>query len=348
MVDVRLVLTGTMEQVKIDELKDNNLYIPNKIEIPQSVDLLKECQFSSAKSGEEVNSILNASSPNLPTQQDAYNEEVLDSSFKNVKAMTVEPQQTDGQGFGSVTAFPEGNVYPGMGSEWSSSVKEIDIIEPEPLEVEPKLPLEIEEQLKDEIEKEIATESTEDEDEDEDIEREEKFDENTEIKVNSFNQAEITEINNYITVNVPYSILQEFFPLTDVPIEKAKIFVGMFRMVNSAKNYLKNELTETKLTILLKEVEHIYYKLYPDVVRYGNTPMHIGAHKRLHEIISVMTDINNIPKLNKFIDIFLVFAEKQIVREMDKSSGIDLDTPEGQKVEDDMFRDEQSIHSGQI
>ena len=144
-----------------------------------------------------------------------------------------------------------------------------------------------------------------------------------------FTQEEILEINNYITANVPYSILQTTLPITENPEHKARVYTIIFRFINGAKNYVSTEITKGKLSRLLKENKKTYEQLYKKVIEFDGCPSHYGKSEILSEISSIYLDFDNNMKINNFIDVFLVFAEKQILINIDEVTGLNMDTEEG-------------------
>lgn len=144
-----------------------------------------------------------------------------------------------------------------------------------------------------------------------------------------FKGEEIAEISQYIQTNIPYSVLQQIFPLTEVPENKIKAFTIMYRMINGAMNYVEEPETRKKIEELLKECESIYIELYSIYFDNNTSSTFWGSHLRNRLLKNVIVNSNNMKKINKLIDIFLIFSEKQILLDKDKVIGIELDTKEG-------------------
>ena len=62
-----------------------------------------------------------------------------------------------------------------------------------------------------------------------------------------------------------------------------------------------------------------------------------GSHHLNQKIVNLLTIYENMAKVNRFIDIFLVFAEKQTLTSTDKTVGIELDIAEGDKAYKDIM-----------
>lgn len=159
------------------------------------------------------------------------------------------------------------------------------------------------------------------------------------ITARTFTAEEIREINYYVKVNVPSTMLNQLLALTDSPKEKAVIFIAIYRIMNNAKNSVATKHTYIKLKTLLKETENTYYKTLELLQKLNGIVM--GFQKRSHEykINTLYLDSEVNEKVNRLIDIFLVFAEKQEMLDIDKTTGINLDTPEGKSVYKEIMGD---------
>lgn len=152
------------------------------------------------------------------------------------------------------------------------------------------------------------------------------------VEIRDFDATEIREINNYISANAPYSILQQIFPLTEKPEEKAKIFATVYRIIYTARNMVNDKKTKDKLTELLEETKDVYVKLYKLLASYQSSKINFGKHATYNQIMYTFMDIENNVKINKLIDAFLVFVEKQVLYDINKISGINLGTEEGKRI----------------
>ena len=150
--------------------------------------------------------------------------------------------------------------------------------------------------------------------------------------VRDFTSTEIKEISSYVNTNVPYSVLEQIFPLTEQPINKVKVFTIVFRIINSAKNYVKEESTKNKLINMLNDCKGEYRELYKSFIRYQEGGF--GSYNHYRVIISIMEDISKRTKLDNLIDAFLLFAEKQVFFSIDKIAGVESSRKGGEDVVD--------------
>ena len=155
------------------------------------------------------------------------------------------------------------------------------------------------------------------------------------VEARDFTSEEIAEMHQYIETNVPYSILQSIFPITENPTEKIKVFTIMYRLINSASNYVTEEETKIKINNLLEEAREIYTELYKANLIKASYTVNWGSHRNVKKVEYVLSDYNNNKIINKIIDLFLIFSEKQVFYETDKVAGIILD---GSKEADDLVK----------
>jgi hypothetical protein len=150
------------------------------------------------------------------------------------------------------------------------------------------------------------------------------------IDLRDFAKDEIIEINTYVNNNVPFSVLQSIFPLTENPKKKVQVYTIMYRIINGAMNYTEGEL-KVKLQELLKENEEIYKELYSLTLK--STTVYNWAKHRIDErMLYVLHDFNKSVSINKLIDAFLIFAEKQVLVDTDRVTGLEMDTQEGKEL----------------
>jgi hypothetical protein len=147
-----------------------------------------------------------------------------------------------------------------------------------------------------------------------------------------FGKTEIIEINRYVTSNVPFSVLERIFPLTENAHNKAQVFTIVYRIINSAMQYVGNEGTRKKLKSLLDECEQEYKDIYNALMRYESGGF--GSYNNFKIITDILSDIDKNSKINKLIDIFLVFAEKQTFFDIEKVAGIESSKKEGSDIVD--------------
>lgn len=152
------------------------------------------------------------------------------------------------------------------------------------------------------------------------------------VESRDFTAEEIAEVNSYVVNSIPYSILQSIFPLTENPKQKIRVFTIIYRILNGAKNYVSNKETKEKLIALLEECKECYNSLYSNEVKSTIHTNNFGMHRinTLNEVI--LCNFDNTIKMNKLIDVFLMFAEKQTLYDLDKIAGIELDTKEGEDL----------------
>jgi len=163
----------------------------------------------------------------------------------------------------------------------------------------------------------------------------EKFQNSQEI-IRQFTKTEISEINQYISTNVPFSVLNQFFLLSERPIFKAQIYTGIYRIVQSASRYVGAEETRAKLRRLLRDSREIYFKMYGILSRYQNASVNFNRHRLLNHLEDFFLDPRTNTRINKLIDAFLVFAEKQELMDLDRIVGLDLESEQGIKVYKDL------------
>src|SRR6056297_1409162 len=81
------------------------------------------------------------------------------------------------------------------------------------------------------------------------------------ISVRDFTSEEIKTLNYYVTSQTPNSIIPQFFILTEEREKKIKIFLSIYRIIQSSKTYAGNPKTKRKLDLLLNECEEPFTKL---------------------------------------------------------------------------------------
>jgi len=150
------------------------------------------------------------------------------------------------------------------------------------------------------------------------------------IDIRQFKQDEIAEINTYVTTQVPLSELPKLFVLTEEPLKKAKIFVMVFRILNACADYISDDETKKKLKDYLNPFKEIYNILYDYVIREDSNSVNYARHYRENIIRKLVLEHNFL--INVLINGFLVFAEKQILHNQDRITGINLEVPEGEEI----------------
>jgi len=150
------------------------------------------------------------------------------------------------------------------------------------------------------------------------------------IDIRSFTSTEIGEINSYIINQVPQSILPSLFILTEEPVKKTKAFNIIFRILSAARDFVENNNTKDKLTTLLDQYKKNYEDLYYLYLSLESNSY--NSKKIENKIVNYYRQVEDNNKVSKFINLFLVFAEKQELLEVEKVTGLDLSKPEGEDL----------------
>lgn len=150
------------------------------------------------------------------------------------------------------------------------------------------------------------------------------------MDIREFNTEELAEINSYITMQIPQSILPQLFLLTEEPIKKIKSFIAIYRIIESCKDFVEHSATKDKINKHLEYSRKAYESLYPDFIEYEATEFERG--KRLYKDKMFKVLIENNRQINYTVNTFLVFAEKLELVSTDSVSGIKLDIPEGEEI----------------
>jgi hypothetical protein len=150
------------------------------------------------------------------------------------------------------------------------------------------------------------------------------------VDIRDFSADEIAEINMYVRTQIPHTELPQLFVLTEQPKKKAFIFITIYRILTGIRDFIKREETKSKITKMLKEHENIYSSLYSIYVDIEEDDICYGLDD-LHEDLKKIV-LNEKIKINAFCNIFLVFAEKQELLDIETVSGIDTSKPEGESL----------------
>jgi len=151
------------------------------------------------------------------------------------------------------------------------------------------------------------------------------------FSIRELDDNEMQEVSQYIQQNVPFTILQKVFILTENAIEKATNFNCCYRIINTAKNLVSQSTTREKLERLLSEDEQIYEKLYSLLLKEDTAGPIIKAKIR-RNVIAILEESDSIKKVNNLIDVFLIMGEKFELLDTNKVAGLNLDNPAGQQV----------------
>ncbi len=167
---------------------------------------------------------------------------------------------------------------------------------------------------------------------------------NKSVEARDFDSVEVGEINSYISANVPYSVLQTLFPLTENYMQKAQIYTIIYRIVYGAANYAENLKTRNKILQLLAETEVTYHNVYALLSSIENSKISYGKHMLEFQLRKMFEDVSVNFRINKLIDIFLIFAEKLVLLETDKVAGLELDIEEGKDMYKKINSQSDSVH----
>lgn len=158
------------------------------------------------------------------------------------------------------------------------------------------------------------------------------------VRATEFNETEVQEINNYVRTNVPYSVLETIFPLTEHVINKCTIFITVYRIVSSCSGYVSKPETKAKIDKLINQLKDTYTEVYDNLIVYNS--MTLGSGDKFDRLVDVLKDTKKKELINNLIDIFLVFSERQKLFNLDKISGIRTDTTEGDQIVDELINTE--------
>ncbi len=158
------------------------------------------------------------------------------------------------------------------------------------------------------------------------------------IQAFEFSKDDITEVNSYLTAAVGFSqVLGQLYTLTDVPLDKAKVFVAVYRIFNSCSNYIETPELREKIEFILADTSLLYLSIYRKYQIFFNEKGNFGKHKIYNDLIQEMMNKENMFKINLMIDLFIMFAERQVKYSLNKITGIDLETPEGKQVMKEVY-----------
>lgn len=150
------------------------------------------------------------------------------------------------------------------------------------------------------------------------------------IRGRDFEESEVQEINKYILTNVPYSVLEQIFPLTENVINKITVFTTVYRLINSSLGYVSEEKTKNKLKKLIQQVSGVHNEVYKDLIVYQAGEL--GSGNKFDNLVEVLRNPKKNELINNLIDIFLVFAERQKLYDLNKITGIKTDVVEGEQL----------------
>ncbi len=155
------------------------------------------------------------------------------------------------------------------------------------------------------------------------------------MNIREFSADEIGEINNYVSTQIPNTLLPTMFVLTDNIEKKIKVFLTAYRIMEGAMALIEKEETKNKIKRLLDEIKEIYDKISPLQAASDTTNMELKKLNILRQTTYIIEE--NKDKINKTITYFLVFADKQELISTNALSGLNLDIPEGKEIYDKLI-----------
>ena len=159
------------------------------------------------------------------------------------------------------------------------------------------------------------------------------------IDIKEFSDTEIGELQQYIEVHVHHTILQRVYVLTEDPLDKARNFVTIYRILNSCKNYVAaNSELRDKIGKLLEEAHEVYKKMYPYYIDYESSKVEFGKSRKLMKIVQIVKDMEGNERTRKIIDSFLVFGEKIELNRKDDFIGINEENDFGKEAYKDLSK----------
>ena len=155
------------------------------------------------------------------------------------------------------------------------------------------------------------------------------------IHIRDFTAEEVGEIANYVRNSAPFTekAIQQLYPLTENALMKAQTLCSSYRLLKASASFLEKDSLElkAKLDRIFDEYQEIYKKLYTILISL-NKKFNYGKERKIREIEDIMQDEVYGEQINYFINIMLVFLEKQEFISLNKTTGLELDAPEGREA----------------
>lgn len=151
--------------------------------------------------------------------------------------------------------------------------------------------------------------------------------ENEKVDVRDFDDSEIADINNYVSTQIPQSELGTMLIINENPEKKIKIFIQVYRILTGVSDFLENGSTKIKLKKYTRPYKEIYDHLYPLLVDYESIDFELIKNNIRRKINREVLIYNE--QLNKIINDFLVFAERQQLFSTSQVSGLNMEKPSG-------------------
>jgi hypothetical protein len=150
-----------------------------------------------------------------------------------------------------------------------------------------------------------------------------------------FSSGEIEMMHHYVESVVSSSILNNIVVLTDKLEEKARIYLAVFRIMNSVKNYVSGH-TKEKLDEIIKINYPVYSEINKLIAIIEYSTIKFQKQRVLNRLMHILQSQDNLLRMNAFIDLFFILIEKQTKYDLDKITGIDLETEEGKAIYKDI------------
>lgn len=159
------------------------------------------------------------------------------------------------------------------------------------------------------------------------------------IDLKEFTDDDIAELQQYIEVHVHHTILQRVYVLTEDPLDKARNFITIYRIINSCRNYVASQSElRNKIEKLLEEAKPVYDMIYPHYVDHESSKINYGKNRKRMKIVAVLKCMENNEITRKLIDAFLVFGEKIELNRKDDFIGIDLESDFGKESHKEIIK----------
>lgn len=147
------------------------------------------------------------------------------------------------------------------------------------------------------------------------------------LDFSKFSKTETTELMEIMHKNIEKSDLERYYIFSQDNKEKAKIFIWCHRFLNNAYNLLDNDSPlrkPIKEEIDLTRAKFLEIKELLLQIQYAK----IFYHRLDIQLFNALND----PIVNDLIDAFSVFLEREIILNMSKLKGFNLEGKSGQEV----------------
>lgn len=139
-------------------------------------------------------------------------------------------------------------------------------------------------------------------------------------EIGDFQTEEISQIRLYIDKHVPHMVLNNLYILTDTVEDKCVSFIGIYRILNSCKNYTPSK-TQDKINYFLNKSKNAYEEIYPLIQEYKHSYVNYGKERILQDLGKILIKHQEI--VNKLIDLFVVLGEEIELMKTDAIIGIE-------------------------